>query len=59
EMKERERWREDLGICASNAHLGRQEAEEKLCKAREKGDRKRKEEAQAQKKFRDVGVCAV
>ncbi len=39
------------------ARRARQEAEEQLRKAREEVERKREQEAKAQKKLRDVGVC--
>jgi hypothetical protein len=59
EENERKRRHEELRIRALEARHAKQEAEEKLRKAREEADRKRKEEAQAQKKLRDMGVCPV
>lgn len=59
EENERKRRHEELRIRALKARHAKQEAEEKLRKAREEADRKRKEEAQAQKKLRDMGVCPV
>lgn len=59
EENERKRRHEELRIRALKARHAKQEAEEKLRKAGEEADRKRKEEAQAQKKLRDMGVCPV
>jgi hypothetical protein len=59
EMNERKRRHEEARLRGLMACRARQEAEEKLRKAREAEREKRKEEAKTQKKLRDMGVCPV
>jgi hypothetical protein len=59
EENERKRKHEEARLRALNARLAVREAEEKLRIARVEAERKKKEEAQAQKKLRKMGVCPV
>jgi hypothetical protein len=59
ELNERKRRHEEARLRVVMASRTKQEAEDKLRRAREEAERKRKEEAKAQKKLRDMGVCTV
>jgi hypothetical protein len=59
EENERKRKHEEARLRALSARLAVREAEEKLRIARVEVERKRKEEVQAQKKLRNMGVCPV
>ncbi len=59
EDNEQKRRHEDARIRALKARLAVREAEEKLRIARLEEEKKRKEEVQAQKKLRKMGVCPV
>lgn len=61
EEKENEarRAREQARLAYLNALAARQEAEERRKRAQKELDRKRKEEAQVQRKLQDLGVCPV
>jgi hypothetical protein len=57
EANEQKRRHEEARLRDLKARLAVREAEEKLRKAREGEERKKKEEAKAQKKLRQMGVC--
>ena len=59
ELNERKRRREEARLRALMAFRAKREAEDRLHRAMEEAERKRKEEAKAQKKLRDMGVCPV
>lgn len=59
ELAEQKRRHEEARLRALNARLAAREAEEKLRLARLEKERKRKEEAKAQQKLRQMGVCPV
>jgi hypothetical protein len=59
EENEQKRRHEEARLRALNARLAVREAEEKLRIARVEEERKRKEEAKAQTKLRQMGVCPV
>ena len=59
ELNERKRRHEEARLRAVMASRAKEEAEDKLRRAREEAEMKRKEEAKAQKKLRDMGVCPV
>jgi hypothetical protein len=58
ELNERKRRHEEARLRAVMASRAKQEAEDKLRRAREEAERK-KEEAEALQKLRDMGVCPV
>ena len=59
ELNERKRRHEEARLRALMASRAKREAEDKLHRAREEAERKKKDEAKAQKKLRDMGVCPV
>jgi hypothetical protein len=57
EENERKRRHEEARLRALMAYRAKQEAEDKLLRARQEAEKKRKQEAEAQKKLRHMGVC--
>ena len=57
ELNERKRRFEEARLRALMAIRAKRDAEERLQRAREVAERKRREEAKAQQKLRDMGVC--
>ena len=59
ELNEQKRRHEEARLRAAMASRAKHEAEDKLRRAREEAQKKGKEEAEAQKKLRAMGVCPV